>query len=169
MKKIFIVFTFFLLVCNICFAQDELAAKSRKARKSDLIGTWQMIYQTVSPLFKDKSDFFADYQVFEFFEDGYVKNIASKKRIERQKISFLLQRMPKSNVYYFTGDGLILMQRNQKDFDNIAISIAEDDFKKPLRSMAPLLKAGDLIVSYLDSKKIMYMQRYLRRLDLNSD
>ncbi len=169
MKKILLIFICFLFACNVCKAEDELSEKSRKAKQSDLVGTWKMIYQTVSPLFRDKSLFFADYQIFEFSADGYVKNIASKKKLERKKIISLLQRMPKSTVYGFADKGVLIVERSKKDLDNIVILIVEDDFKKSLRFMAPLLKTGDLVLSYLDRNENLYMQRYLRRLDLDSD
>ena len=130
-----------------------------------MIGNWQMIYQTVSPLFKDKSLFFANYQIFQFFEDGYVKNVASKKRLQREDISSLLERLPKSTAYSFVDDGQLIIERSNKNFDNMVVSIAVDDLEKALRSGAPLLKKGDLVVSYFDGNKNLYMQRYLRRLD----
>jgi len=169
MKKILLIFTCFLLACNVCKAENEFTEKARKARPSDLIGTWKMIYQTVSPLFKDKSLFFANYQIFEFSSDGYVKNISSNRKLERKKIVSLLKSMPKSSVYGFVNEGMLIIEHSKKDLDNLVIYIAEDDFKKSLRSMAPLLRKGDLIVSYLDRNKNLYMQRYLRRLDLGSN
>ena len=169
MKKFLLIFSCFLLACNVSLAENELAEKSRKAKQSDLIGTWKMIYQTVSPLFRDKSLFFANHQIFEFSEDGYVKNIASNKKLERKEISSLLQRMPKSTVYGLVDGGLLIIERSKKDLDNIVISIAVDDFKKSLRFMAPLLRKGDMIVCYLDRKKNLYMQRYLRRLNRSSN
>ena len=165
----FIVFWFLLFFCNVCFAESELTEKSRKATQSDLIGRWMMIYQTVSPLFMDKSLFFAEYQIFEFSEDGFVKNLESKKRHKNEEISYLLENMPKSSVYGFIEEGVLIIERSKKDFDNIAVSIAIEDFKKELRSAAPLLRKGDLIVSYRDRKKNLYMQRYLRALPLGSN
>lgn len=165
-KKIFMIFIW-LLICNICYAQTELADKSKEAKQSDLIGCWRMTYQTVSPLFNDKSLFFADYQIFQFFEDGFVKNIASKKRLKTEEISRLLQKSPKLITYEFIGKGLLIIERSKNNFDDIAISITVYDFNKKLRSTAPLLKRGDLIVSYRDREQNLYMQRYLRRLDLS--
>ncbi|MFH1093638.1 MAG: hypothetical protein V1739_05745 [Candidatus Omnitrophota bacterium] len=169
MKKIILIFSCFLLAGNICLAQNELTEKTRKAKQSDMTGTWMMIYQTVSPLFIDKSLFFASYQIFDFSENGYVKNIASNNKLEKKKINSLFQRMPQGTVYGFMDEGLLIIERSKKDSDNIAIFIAVADFKKNLRSGAPLLKKGDLIFSYLDDKKNLFMQRYLRRMDLRSD
>ncbi|MCG2711783.1 MAG: hypothetical protein L6416_05625 [Candidatus Omnitrophica bacterium] len=169
MNKFLLIFSCFLLTCNMCFSQNEFTEKSRKAKQSDLIGTWQMYYQSVSPLFLDKSLFFATYQIFEFCEDGCFKNFASKKKPKLEKINSLLQSIPRSTVYSFSGEGLLVIERSRKDFDNIIVSIAVDDFQNALRYMAPLLKKGDLIVSYRDLDKNMYMQRYLRRLNLSSN
>ncbi|MCK4994035.1 MAG: hypothetical protein KAS13_03175 [Candidatus Omnitrophica bacterium] len=166
-KKIFLALSCWLLICNVCNAQNELLAKSRVAKQRDIIGTWKMTYQTVSPLFKDKSLFFANHQIFQFFEDGYVKNISSKKRLAPEKVSHLLQSMPKSNMYGVVDNGMLIIERSKHDLDVIAISIAIDDFKKALRSAASVLKKGDLIVSYRDPNQNLYMQRYLRRLTIN--
>lgn len=153
----------FFLACNVCAAENELAGKSREANKTDLTGTWMMYYQTVSPLFRDNSLFFADYQIFQFWEDGYVKNIASRERLEPEKIVALLQMMPKNTAYGFVNEGVLIIERPEGDIDNIQISIAVADFNKKLRYYAPLIEKGDLIVSYFDNKKNLYMQRYLRR------
>ena len=166
MKKVILFCILFLCACNVCNAQSELDEKSRKAKQSDMIGTWTMTYQTVSPLFRDNSLFFANYQIFQFSEDGYVKNIASNKRQETGKINFLLQKIPQGSIYSFVGEGRVIIKRSKKDVDNILVSIAVDDFKKILRSRAPLLNKGEIIVSYLDPKDNLYMQRYLSRIDL---
>ena len=167
--KIILIIICLLLLNTFCFADSELADKTRKAKKSDLIGTWVMVYQTVSPLFMNDSLFFADFQILRFSGDDHVKNIASKKRLKRGEVDFLLERMPKNTVYGFIEAGLLVVERSKEDFDNLVVSITEKDFTKPLRFRAPLLKKGDLIVSYLDGKKNLYMQRYFRRYDLGSN
>ena len=157
----------FLFIANVCLGQSELKNKTREAEKSDLIGIWKMTYQTVSPLFRDKSLFYADYQIFKFSEDDYVKNIALRKRIDPDKILSRLRRLPDKSIFFFSEPGLVTIKHSKADFEYIFVAIAENDFENRLRQRAPLLKKGDLIASYIDSKRNMYMQRYLSRVDFN--
>ena len=79
-----------------------------------------------------------------------------------------LETMPRKTTYSFVSDGLLVINRSENDFDNIMISVITEDMTEPLRTGAPLLETGDLLLSYLDPDKKAYMQRYLRRVDLDT-
>jgi len=52
----------------------------------------------------------------------------------------------------------------QNDFDNIVAYIVTEDMDKPMRDGAPVLKKGDMVFSYLDPRRKLYMQRFLRKI-----
>ena len=165
--KLFSLLLIVLCFVNISFAQNELVIKSSKANINDILGTWEMFYQIVDPQIKTDSLYFADYQLFKFFEDGYVKNFTSTKKIEYKNDKIYLESAPKKTTFSFVAEGLLIIERSRQDFDNIAISIIAEDLEYPLRKDAPLLKKGDLILSYIIIKgqeRRVYMQRYLRLL-----
>jgi hypothetical protein len=154
-----------LCICNLTWAQveDELRLKSKPANVRDVVGTWEMAYQAVRSDVSSDSLFFADYQVIKFLDDGYVKNVASTKALGASDVRMYLDKTPKKTTYSFFGDGMLVISRSQKDFDNIVVSIITENMKEPLREGAPLLKKGDLILAYFDPSKQVYMQRYLRK------
>lgn len=162
-----VLFVVFVLACfqGAVYGQTEveLQQKSVLAKASDVIGVWEMYYQVVRPSVKNESLFFSDYQFFKFFEDGYVVNIASTKKLDTKDVNMYINTMPKKTTYRFIADGLLEINRSQRDFDSIMISIITADMTAFLREGAPLLKKGDLILSYLDPDKKLYMQRYLRK------
>lgn len=153
-------------LCSFGLCEVELEQKSKLATVSDVIGTWEMTYQVVGPSVKSDSMFFADYQVFKFFDDGYVKNLTATEQLDAEDIKMYLETIPRKTAYSFVADGLLEINRSQNDFDNIMISVITEDMMELLRDGAPLLKKGDLILSYLDPDKKLYMQRYLRRINL---
>lgn len=144
----------------------ELRQKSKLAAVSDVLGTWEMAYQVVRPSVKNDSLFFADYQFFRFFDNGYVLNLAMTKQLDNEDVRMYLETMPRGTTYSFVADGLLVINRSQNDFDNIMISVITEDMTEPLRSGTPLLKKGNLILSYLDADKKAYMQRYLKKVKL---
>lgn len=146
------------------YAQHELGYKSRKANKADVIGSWEMTHQLVRPGMNTNSLFFANFQILQFSEDGYVKNYASTKRSDSETVEMYLSTMPKQSTFSFVADGLLVIERSPQDFSNIAISIITENMDEPLRKNSPLLKKGDLILSYLDPRKQLYMQRYFRKI-----
>ena len=147
-------------------SQSDLEHRARKANKKDVLGTWRMTYQTVRPGMNTDSLFFADYQILQFSEDDYVKNLASIKRPDPEDVKMLLSAMPKTTTFSFVADGLLIVERSPQDISNIVISIITEDMGQPLRKGAPLLKKGELILSYLDPAKQLYMQRYFERINL---
>ncbi len=155
-----------LVLSTDCQAKHELEYKSKKANKEDVLGAWEMTYQLVRPGLDTDSLFFADNQILKFAADGYVKNITSTKTITKEVAKVYLETMPKRTTFLFAGDGLLIIERSKEDLDNIVISIITKDMKKPLRDGAPVLKKGELLLSYIDSNKKLYMQRFFRRIEL---
>lgn len=146
----------------------ELRQKSVPAKASDVIGEWDMCYQTVHPSLKAQAEwspFFADNQFFRFFEDGHVSNITSTPKLDPKEMQMMIDAMPKNTTYKFIADGVLEINRSPIDHDNIMISVITADMAIPMQEGAPLLKKGDLILSYLDPNKQLYMQRYLRKRD----
>lgn len=173
MKKIWVLFLCALVFSSNVFAQsnvtEELGNKSALAKQSDLLGQWEMIYQTVDPQIKNESPFFYDDQTWIFFEDGYVKNVASNKLMSEDDRALYFNTMPKTTKFSFLKDGLLEIVRNPKDVDIIYISIVTSNMEQSLRPGAPLLERGDLVLSYMHpSKKSSYMQRFLRRTEISS-
>lgn len=166
MFRILGVVLIFFLFCPVVHAEHELSHTSRKANQSDIIGLWKMSYQIINPKMTNNSLFFANFQVFDFDENNFVKNIASKKNLKDIEISQYFESMSKTVEYSFTDDGLLEIKRSKRDFDNIVISIITTDMKTALRDGAPLMKKGDLIMTYLDQHKQLYMQRFLSRMTL---
>jgi len=168
MKTILLFAALTVSLCGVGWGQveNELAQKSKPATADNVVGTWKMAYQVVRPSVKTDSLFFAGFQIFEFFKDGYVKNLAASKDLDIEKTKMYLEAMPRKTTYSFAADGLLVINRSLNDFDNIMISVITDDITEPLRKGAPLLKKGDLILSYLDPDKKPYMQRYLRKISL---
>jgi hypothetical protein len=164
--KIISILLISFLFCSFACAQTDITQKSKKANKNSVLGLWRMTYQIVNPKIKNSSLFFAEYQVFNFDNDGYVKNVASKDKISAKDIKIFIETMPKKSTYSFIDDGLLVIKRSEKDADNIVISIITQDMQNPVRQGAPLMKKGDLILSYLDLNKQLYMQRFLRKLEL---
>lgn len=149
-----------------CQAENELEQKAKAATASDVVGTWKMTYQVVGPPIKSDDLFFADYQIFEFFDDGYVKHVTSTKSLDVEDVKMYLETMPRQTTYSFVADGLLVIDRSQHDVDNIIISVITEDMIEPLRDGAPLLKKGNLILSYLNPNNQLYMQRYLKKVNL---
>ena len=146
--------------------ETELGSKSRLAAAGDVIGAWEMTYQVVRASIKSDSLFFADNQYFKFFKDGYVINLTLTKKIDIEDVKVYMDTTPKKTNYRFIANGLLEVNRTQNDFDNIMISVITEDMVGLLQKEAPALKKDDLILSYLDSNKKPYMQRYLRKLNL---
>jgi len=167
-KKSLLCFLSAFLFCGVCFAQDRSSDKFKIATGEDILGIWRMTYQTVSPLFKDKSSFYQNFQIIEFSRDGYFKNIPSKKFINEDRVKGLLKEIPKSTTYSFINNGVVLIQGSRNNFMKIMISIANEDLDEPIRQKAPLIKKGELVVSYVDANNNMYMQRYFKRIDLKA-
>lgn len=163
--KILMCFFCVFLFSAVCFARNEVAEKFKAANKNNILGTWKMIYQTVSPLFRDNSLFYADFQIFEFSQDGYFKNLSSKKVIDPEKAKRILERMPKGTTYSFINEGVVNIKRSEGDFYRVMISIAQEDLDEPIRQNAPLIEKGQLVASYVDANNNMYMQRYFTRID----
>lgn len=155
--------------CNSALAQiaDELTQKSRLASANDMVGTWEMTWQTVRPSIKTDSLFFADYQILKFSEDGYVKNITSTKPFDMGQIKMYLELMPKKTTYSFISDGLLVINRSKYDSDNIMILLITEDITQSYSDKAPLLKKGNLVLHYFDPNKQLYMLRYFKKINLD--
>ena len=156
-----------IVYASPCFAQTGSIQELRRANAKDVAGSWQMLYQRVDPAIKTGSLFFADFQVFQFLNNGYFKNIASTGSPEKAAVKIYLETMPQKTTYTFVADGLLVIDRSENDFDNIAISIAVLDMGRPLLPEAPLLKKGDLLLTYLDPQKKPYLHRYFRTIKLD--
>ena len=120
-----------------------------------------MTYQVVSPKVQDDSLFFAEHQVWSFSADGSVRNIASTKPQRISEIMALFKTMPQQTTFQFAKDGVLFIQRSQADRDVIIVSFVTEDLSAALRAGAPLLKKGELILSYLGAAQQPSMQRYL--------
>lgn len=166
MLRIFSVFLILLLCCNIGHAQNKIAEQDKKANQSDIVGTWKMNYQMVNQRLADKSLFFADFQVFDFSIDNFFRNISARNDIPLKEIKNQFKTMPKTIGYRFIEPGILELIISEKVTDTIVISVITNDMKSAVRLKAPIMKKGDLIVSYLDANKQVYMQRFLTRLKL---
>ena len=163
------------MLCAAVFSQNvfaesavksELGKKSYLATQPDIVGQWKMVYQAVDPRIKDESPFFYDDQVWVFSTDGYVKNVAMSPGSTEDK-SVYLNTMPKTATFSFPKPGLLKIERQPQDIDQIFVSVINKDVSIPIRPGSPLLQKGDLILSYMRaSKKNPYMQRYLRRTEI---
>lgn len=167
MQKKFLQLIFLLFVLsNICFAKSILDEKSQKANKNDIIGAWQMVYQTISPIFYDDSLSLAGFQVYEFLENGTFKNISSRKSLKDVEVVSFLQRIPNTEKYKFIDNGLLVLENSRRDFKYIQVELVIENYSNKQRPAAPILKKGDLIFSYMDRKRNVYMQRYFRKIKL---
>ncbi len=148
-------------------ATNELEQKSRLATDPDILGQWKMVYQAVEPRIKNESPFFYDDQVWVFFKEGYVKNVAVSETTPSEK-SIYLNAMPKNVKFSFIREGLLKVEREPRtDVDHIFVSVITADMDQSIRPGAPRLKKGDLVLSYMGpSKKGPYMQRFLRRTEI---
>ncbi len=162
-RRSFIFITLCIIQITFCRAETELVEKSRKANIQDIIGRWEMTYQVVRPTIMNDSLFFAKFQLFDISNDGFVKNLTSKNILNEEVIQNLFENMPVKTRYLFSADGFLNISRSDRDVDSIVISIIEKNLLTPLRKDAPILKKGNLILSYLDPDQKLYMQRYLRR------
>ena len=165
-KWLTVLAAFVVSVSSTAFSQDELQRKSRPAVQDDVIGTWEMIYQKHGGLVSSASLFVAPYQRIQFLADGYVKHVTSNRPLSAADLS-LWKVAPKSSKYTFPKPGVLSVVRSPTDRDVIVISFITAHFERPLRPDAPILKKGDLLVSYLDPKNQLYLQRYLRRVAEN--
>lgn len=155
-------------IASPCFANEELAAKSRLAISQDVLGEWHLVYQVVSPNVSQDSLFFSKHQQWFFSPDGYVKNVAADEKHaarvpDESELSIALQTLPKRTRFKFLKEGWLMIERSPTDTDWIAVSIMIGDMETSLRRGAPLLKKGDLVFSYLTPENQPYMQRFLRR------
>jgi hypothetical protein len=160
------IFLILLLCYNIVYAQDMTAAQDKKANKSDIVGMWKMNYQMVNQQAADKSLFFADFQIFDFSDDGFFRNISSYSDMSVKEIQNQFKAMPKTVKYSFVEPGILELKMSEKAADTIIISVITKDMKSAVRLKAPIMKKGDLIFSYLDVNKQLYLQRFLTRLKL---
>lgn len=146
--------------------EEEMAKKSKKATRADVLGTWEMIHQDMRPGLNTNSMFFAQHQILQFREDDFASHITSNKPLEPGTVKALLETMPRKTTYKFVADGYLVIIRSEKDGDNIMAAVITDDVTLPLRKDAPLLKKDTLLFSYLDQNRQLYMQRYFRKIDL---
>ena len=102
------------LFASLCAANEELAAKSRPAQRTDVLGNWQMTYQVVSSKVKDDSLFFAEHQVWSFSTDGYARNIASTKPQRISEIMALFKTMPQQTTFQFAKDGVLFIHDHKR-------------------------------------------------------
>lgn len=164
MKKIVAFSALFLMVTAMMVsANQEFRQKAKFAQKEDILGTWQMVYQVIQPEYRSDSLFFSNYQMWEFSDDGFVKNIASTKPQKLAETLSAFTTMPKKTAFSFTKKGYMVIKRSYKDTDTIIISLMNQDMAKSIRPNAPVLEEGDLILSYLGPENRVYMQRFLRR------
>jgi len=164
LKNIVFFLIFCLLICYPLYAQVPSSDNYRKAEQSDIIGIWKMSFQMAYPQATSKSLFFADFQVFEFSLDNMVKNISSPTDLPMKQIRDQLADMEKRVQYAFIEPGIIEIKRSNKITNSIIISVITKDMQSPVRLKAPVMKKGDLILSYIDGNKQMFMQRFLTKL-----
>jgi len=146
------------------------ADEEKKARPvigaDDLTGTWEMFYQKVRPMRGDDAPLPTGHQYFEFSENGRVKNIVSLDPLTPEEIKVQLKKEPGKTRYAIEGGGVINIIRSGEDRDNIMISVVMKDLDEPLGEGAPLLKKGDLVLTYRDFLKRPYMRRYFRKVTM---
>jgi len=157
-----VVIGFLMLVSGI--NADEFMRKSEKATQNDIVGTWRVAYQIVRPDIKTGSLFFAKFQLFRFEKSGKVANMATNDEIGEEEALSEMKKMAGKAKYTFVADGLLVIERSKNDFDNIVAYIVTEDMDKPMRDGAPVLKKGDMVFSYLDPRRKLYMQRFLRKI-----
>lgn len=142
--------------------ESELEKKSQLPSSTEIVGTWEMVYQKNGNLILDNDIYIYPYQRFSFFSDGYVKNIGTTEPFDEKALR-IWEVAPKTSKYRFTEKGVLLIEGSAGDLTPIIISVITEDLEQSLRPDAPKLKKGDLILSYLNSKNQVYLQRYLRK------
>lgn len=163
MKRLIALLIIFLSLSSWVWAEEtELKKKSAPASPLDVIGQWEMIWQKNGGMIKDSDPYVFSHQRFEFFSDGYYKNIASDKPLDAAAL-VVWKAAPKTTKYGFLSPGLLLLTGAGGDKTVIVATVVLDDFVTGLKPDAPLLKQGDLLLSYLTPDKKVYLQRYLRR------
>lgn len=149
-------------------AEKEIDGKSKPAVQEDIVGQWRMIYQLVNPGVKKRSpNFFVDHQVFEFRQDGSIKNISWSKPFDDARAKTMLEEsweQPIRTKYAFIDAGYLVVERSEQDQDRIIISRITKDLLEPLRPGAPLLRKDELILTYILRDNEPYMQRVLQRM-----
>ena len=150
--------------------EEASADVKRKARAvmvaDDLIGTWEMYYQMVRPMQRDDAPLPTGSQYFEFSESGQVKNVISLKPLTPEEIKVRMKKEPGGTRYTIEGGGIVNVIRSSEDRDNIMISVVRKDLDEPMSEGTPLLKKGDLVLTYRDSLKRPYMRRYFRKVTI---
>jgi len=76
-----------------------------------------MTYQIVRSGINTNSPFFANFQILQFSEDSFVKNLTSTKEIFREEEKLYLDTMPNKTTFSFVADGLLIIERSEQDFD----------------------------------------------------
>lgn len=71
--------------------------------------------------------------------------------------------MPKQTTFSFLKEGVLEVKRLPQDQDFMIISKMIEDMTGSLEPGAPVLKKGQLILSYLTPSNKLYMHRYLEK------
>lgn len=152
------------IICALCpsflGAQIRLKEHLRGVETADLVGVWRMVHQEVRPGMGD-SAFFSPHQVMHFRADGKMLTVTASSPLPDATIQELLATMPPATQFELSEPGKLLVRRSEKDRDRILASIVIQDMAEPLKPGIPVLKEGQIVLSYFDPQSQVYLQRFL--------
>jgi len=162
---IFIVVILIVIIGLSKISGDKDGLIVRPIIKEDLIGVWGQIDFITDRKFQDNDSFFAKYQRFHFFEDGFVKQMGTTYPFNEDEMSAIIfETYPKTLKFEFVNnDGLfkIITPNNPQPQTILGVYFTESQI---IDSQLTVQK-GDLMFSYLDPKGDIYLQRFLRRVE----
>ncbi len=129
--KIKIFFSLFTIIFS-AVTRGESELESRPCSKEEIIGKWEMIYQDFNPNLFSKDDLFvAPHQMFQFFDDGFVKNLASYNPIYAATLADW-ELAPKSVQFEFKEPGVLFVKRSPDAQDFILVYFITNNFNTSL-------------------------------------
>jgi hypothetical protein len=135
----------------------------------DILGTWDMVYQSTRPDINTNNLFFAKNQILDFTDDGYVRNIATKladksKSNETKMAIAILSSSPKRTTFQLIRPGVLMIKRSPSDYDLIEVKMMKESSSFEGVPKDFPIKDGDLLFQYQDSSSKIYMTRFFRKI-----
>ncbi len=146
------------LLVSSAWAQEGF----RPAQSEDIQGRWQMVFQGIRPDMPKDLILFAPYQLFEFTNEGYMRNYATDKPLDNMSV-MIFDNIPLNTTYAFPQAGILNVVRSKKDSTQISISYVTQSRLGTEPKYLERLEQGDLVLTYFDPKKQPYMQHHLRK------
>ncbi len=171
MKKTFLLLLILFVVVG-CSHNDqdfkeEMSQKSSFPSAKDLVGTWQMYYQSVDAKLKDESSFFYNQQTWVFLKEGYVKTMSVKTKANDDEMVAFFNAARKTTRYSVDKNGVVTLKQAEGEDLIFEVRVITGDMKNKLRRSSPQLKKEDLLFLYTKaSSDGPYLQRFVRRIEL---